>query len=346
MMKKLFGVCLMLVCLVGCDAIVDVEPEEKSATVDGVVVDVNQDGILISQKSDFNECDFLPVQNDYVESETFYDLLDIANISANVGDVVSVEIEPEIAESYPAQAQGISIKVIAQLDVDKTCGAVVEPPKPPVVEVEAFSQELLDVFPKTLNLQQQFHGYAEYGHIQLLTDIENKESIFSIIFEGQMADGMGQYEGRVFDLVYEVTKDSVIERIENQDPYKRLEDENLLNSIIPQRTILKLPLQVGTTWDESFNFEGKEYVATTTLTKVEVNEAGNTEYVTETIVPSIEGYFEETYKEVRTFEQGRGMINFSNLLSKEAVGVDYPEDEETEDLYIFGYSLTDESVVK
>ena len=341
-MKKLIGLCGLLLLLIGCESIIKLTKDDvESITVEGVVVMVEPSSILISQKEDFSECDFLEGQNAYTESHQFYDLLAISNVTAQVGDIVSVEIKPDIAESYPAQAAGVKLEVISHLNQLETCLA----PTTPSAE-ESFSHELLDVFPKTLQLHQQYNGYAEYGHVQTLKDIKNEKSKFFVMFEGEMMDGLGGEEQRRFDLIYEVTDNMVIERIENYDPYNKLNDKNLLNSIIPQKIILKLPLEVGTVWEEPFEFEGIEYLAKTSIVRAELNEAGNMEYETETIIENILGYFQDNYKERRIFEQGLGMIAFSNKLSKEQVGVDYPADEETEDLYLFGYSLSTEHVLK
>ena len=118
-MKKMLLACFMLVSLVGCST----RGEEVSdlVTVNGVVIAVYESSILISQMEDFNECDFLDSYDEYMNSETFYDLLNVSNVSADVGDMVKIKIEPEIAESYPAQAIGVEINAVSHLIKSKNC---------------------------------------------------------------------------------------------------------------------------------------------------------------------------------------------------------------------------------
>ena len=118
-MKKMLLASFMLASLVGCSP----EDEEVSdlVTVNGVVIAVDESSILISQMEDFDECDFLDSYDDYMNSETFYDLLSVSNVSAEVGDMVKVKIEPEIAESYPAQAIGVEINAVSHLMKSENC---------------------------------------------------------------------------------------------------------------------------------------------------------------------------------------------------------------------------------
>ena len=54
-----------------------------------------------------------------------------------------------------------------------------------------------------------------------------------------MTDGYGESVDRLFQLTYEITDEMVIEQIYNEDPYNQLKDSRLLNSIIPNKVLLK-----------------------------------------------------------------------------------------------------------
>ena len=340
-MKKLLVVFMFLLVFGGCETVINVDKALDYETVSGVVVDVSTNSILVAQKDNFDECDFLDNREAYIESDMFYDLIDISDVTAEIGDIVTVTIEPNINDSYPSSAKGVALDVITKIEKGSNCdGMTIIPPK----EEVPFSTELLDLFPKTLNLEQQYHGYAEYGHLQVLQNIENNETNFLITFKGMMMDGFGHHEERTFNMMYEVTDNYVVETIDNHDEYSRHGSTELLNSIIPQKVIIKLPLEVGTTWNETFEYQGAEYSAKSSIVRSDVNDAGNHEYEVSTVVEDIEGFYNDTYKETRVFEEGRGMTSFQNLMSRAEVGVEYAPEEDSEDLYLFGYSLSTESV--
>ena len=143
-------------------------------------------------------------------------------------------------------------------------------------------------------------------------------------------------ESRVFQLTYEITNQAVIEHIYNEDPYNQLKDERLLNSIIPNKVLLKLPLEVGNSWTEKFSYQEKEYTAMTEIVRIDTNEDGKLTYETLTTVAGIEGDYNTT---------GSGMTSFSSFFAFESTGTDDEDFEQAEDLYLFGYSLSAENII-
>ena len=127
--------------------------------------------------------------------------------------------------------------------------------------------------------------------------------------------------------------------------YNQLKDERLLNSIIPNKVLLKLPLEVGNSWTEKFSYQEKEYTAMTEIVRIDTNEDGKLTYETLTTVAGIEGDYNGCYKETRVFTTGSGMTSFSSFFAFESTGTDDEDFEQAEDLYLFGYSLSAENII-
>ncbi len=336
-MKKwlVSGIVIVLVLIV-CSQLWKIK---ESMKIEGTVLQVNESSVLLSQKDGITSEDLLKTYDEWMVGD--YDLISVSNLEdVDVGMILSIVVG-EIAESYPAQAQAKSYEVLnpIELSVQEEQEEIVMAPQNP------YSQQLLDIFPKTVGMKQMFNGYAEYGHLQTLKTTKLLGSIFELQFDGEMIDGRGDSSQRLFQLTYEITDQAVTEHIHNQDAYNQLDDERLLNSIIPDKVLLKLPLEVGNSWFETFAYQGQEYTATTEIVRIETNDDGKVEYETLTTVKAIEGYYNECYKESRVFTTGSGMTSFSNLFSLAAVGVDYEGSEQSEDLYLFGYYLSNEDIV-
>lgn len=333
-MKKwlISGIVIVLV-LIGYSQLSQME---QSMKIEGTVLQVNASSVLLSQKDEITSEDLLKTYDEWMVGD--YNLISVSNLEdVEVGMVLSVVVG-EILESYPAQARAKSYEVLAQSELlvrEEQENSVMAPQKP-------YSPQLLAIFPKTVGMKQLFNGYAEYGHLQILKTAQVVGLTFELEFDGEMIDGRGDGSERLFQLTYEITDQAVIEHIHNQDSYNQLNDERLLNSIIPDKVLLKLPLEVGNSWFETFAYQGQEYTATTEIIRIETNNNGKVEYETLTTVEAIEGYYNECYKENRVFTTGSGVTSFSNLFSLEEIGVDYEESEQSEDLYLFGYYLSNE----
>lgn len=222
-----------------------------------------------------------------------YDLIFVSNIEgAEVGMRLRITIEGTMTESYPAQAKARSYEILNQLQIPKE-----ESDEMVIASENPYNQELLDIFPKTVGMNQLFNGYAEYGHFQTLKTVQEFGSFFQIIFDGMMMDGYEESENRIFRLTYEITVQVVIAKIYNEDPYNELKDSRLLSSIIPNKVLLTLPIEVGNSWTETFGYQEKEYTATTEIVQIETNKDGKLTYETLTTVARIEGDYNGCYKE-------------------------------------------------
>lgn len=170
-----------------------------------------------------------------------------------------------------------------------------------------YSKELFSFFPQKEENQLYFHGYAEYAHFLTVDKLDFTASAASIILTGSMMDGYNLDSGQL-DLKYVVNSDTVTEDISVN--YEDKSKDYTLNSIIPNQIILKFPLKINNSWKQKFSYEGTEYEATTTITSVN-GEDNLTKCTTTTIVTDIDGYLNNTYTEVRTYEKGKGLIFFS-----------------------------------
>lgn len=329
---------IVVLVLIGCLKIFELQMTNLYI-IEGVVLDIDDNGVaLISQKEDLMWTDLNQSYDNWMAGN--YDLIYVSHLEgAQIGMKISITLKGEIAEIYPARATATQYQVMGMIEAeDQSTSQLV------IQAVEPYQEELLNIFPQTIGLMQVFNGYAEYGHVQKLVKAEEKGSLFELTFEGQMMDGIGDYESRQFEIMYQIDHQSVIEKISNQDCYNRLKDEALLNSIIPNKVLLKIPLEVGNSWIEIFPYEGNDYTAKTTIVRAEVNNEGKMEYETLTTVESMTDFYANTYKESRVFVQGSGMVCFSNLFSLDEVGVEYSSSEQSEDLYMFGYGLTNQEI--
>lgn len=331
MKKWLIIAGLFLLILVGC---VKQFKQENEVIIEGTVLQVQDSTILLSKRSDLSQNDLNKTYDDWLLDN--YDLMVISNLDGiEVGMVLRVWIEDNNLEIYPVQAKGKSYEVIHQIEVVNDDSESTASPLN-----QSYNQQLRDIFPKNEDANQLFHGYGEYGHFQKLNNIQSIGSNFQLLFDGYMMDGRGDGGERSFQLVYEITDEEVIEHIYNNDPYNQLENERLLSSIIPDKVILKSPLELGNSWYQTFIYKEKEYTALTEIVEVNTNDKGKSEYETLTKVCGIDGYQEKCYKESRIFTEDSGMTSFSNLFL-----IDNNQTNEQEIvLYLFGYQLSSENI--
>ncbi|MBS5824186.1 MAG: hypothetical protein KID00_10060 [Clostridium argentinense] len=85
-------------------------------------------------------------------------------------------------------------------------------------------------------------------------------------------------------------------------------------SIIKDSEILKSPLVVDNSWSEKFNYKSKEYIASTKITNIGENPEGKKIVETETTVNNIEGFVNNTYRELKTYTEGVGLTSFTRTL--------------------------------
>ncbi|MBZ9634053.1 hypothetical protein [Clostridium sp. FP1] len=163
-------------------------------------------------------------------------------------------------------------------------------------------------------------GPIEYGHIlkYKATKYDKANNCVNIIMDGYNNGGVGLIsEGEngevgAFTLTYTVKSDSVVEVISN-----KTKEETTLGSIIPNKIILKAPLKVGNTWEEKFQYKGKEYTAISKITADEYEQKYSKDkkkykgYVVETSVKGMDNFENKEFNETRIIDLNKGVIEHS-----------------------------------
>lgn len=203
-------------------------------------------------------------------------------------------------------------------------------------ENKDYSKTLATIFPDKVGTTAHYFGLAEYGHNVELTSVKKTDATVVYKIDGTMDDARGgDPDTRTFKVTYTVDHTSIKEVIVNNDELRAKGQDNRLNSIIPNQIILKLPLEVGTKWNQKFTYKKQEYTAATKITQIIEGTDGNKQYVTKTTVDDIDGFYNNQYYEIRTYEVGKGLIQFQNTMEMYDIDVDR---ELTAEDFLFGYT--------
>lgn len=214
---------------------------------------------------------------------------------------------------------------------------VQEPEKP--AEQESSREDLLAIFPQD-DTQRYYHGYAEFGYASKFAG-ESKNGTSDVLkYEGYMVDGEGDDPNdRTFVEEVEIAEDGTVTfKTEKSKSFGLYDSLHLRDSIIENQIILKLPLEQGTKWEQTFNFKGKELVAQNELVEVE-GEKGSRTYKVQTVVKNVEDFLDNTYTETRVYQDGKGLVQFENRLPLSIFSSDAPG--LTQEDYSFAYSLVE-----
>lgn len=203
-------------------------------------------------------------------------------------------------------------------------------------EIEAekgYSQDIASYFPSVEGTVLRHYGTAEYGQTLTLNKVIENDDSLKLSFKGEiddMSDGEGPSKDElIFENQYVIDEDSAKETQNN-------EERKFSQSIIREQIILKTPIKEGTTWKQKVYIEGKEYEAETKITEVSKDEKEKNLVKTETIVKNIDSYPEDTYREVRTYKEGKGLVEFNSIIMLKGVEGEEPTPFE------FGYRLYEE----
>lgn len=191
---------------------------------------------------------------------------------------------------------------------------------------KGYSKELLSYFPSVEGTVFNYSGTAEYGQTLTLNKVIENEDLVTLNFKGEILDvseGEGNSkEDRAIETEYTINKDSVTQAQKNLT-------RRFSQSIIKDQVVLKSPIKVGNTWDQKVSIDGKEYTVTTKITDVSKDDKNKNIVQTETIINAIENYPENTYKEIKIFKEGKGLVEFKSTI---LLG-------ETKNPFEFGYML-------
>jgi len=195
---------------------------------------------------------------------------------------------------------------------------------------EGYSQELASYFPSVEGTVLKYYGTVEYGQTLTLNKvIENQENL-KLIFKGEIHDMSGgegpSKDELILETEYLIDKDSVKEIQRNQD-------RRFSQSIMGEQIVLKTPIEEGGSWKQTVSIDGKEYEAETKIIEILKDERDKKTVKTETIVKGIVVYPENTYREVKTYKEGKGLVEFKKIIMLEGADGEKPTPFE------FGYRL-------
>ncbi|KJS21712.1 MAG: hypothetical protein VR72_09485 [Clostridiaceae bacterium BRH_c20a] len=192
----------------------------------------------------------------------------------------------------------------------------------------------------------RYFGIAEYAHQGELVKINDTQGETIYQFNGSFEDGSGIPGDFKVQYHIDYQKGTVQEKVvENTRS-----DKNQVNSKLKDPIILKLPLEVGNTWQQEITFKGQERMMTATI--VSIAYEGSTFYTQmksstpvmtiRYIVEEASGYFQNRYVEERQFQRGQGIISLSQLMEGNLDIKDLDNDYQVEQAIInhmFGYIL-------
>ncbi|WZL73492.1 hypothetical protein QBE52_01805 [Clostridiaceae bacterium 35-E11] len=172
------------------------------------------------------------------------------------------------------------------------------------------SKKLLSIFPHEKDTTYIYNGFAEYGHVIEIDNVEEKEAetIYDII--GEVGDPSGGEAPGNFDikLQYIVDHEKITEKI--------IQGERLPHKI-PELQVLKLPLKTGSTWDQKIVIDGKEEILKAEIEFVRKDETDDTETYGVVYRVPMKDMPNEMYEERRVFKRGVGLYSFENTIGKE-----------------------------
>lgn len=214
-------------------------------------------------------------------------------------------------------------------------------------QVSGYAEQIaLTAFLPPLDEQLVYYGMAEYSHTGQLVKISDNDQETVYQFNGSFQDGSGIPGDFKIQYIIDKAKGAIQEKvIENTRA-----NINEVNSKLHNPVILKLPLEVGNTWEQEVVFLGQKrnmrarivsmyYEGRTFYSQMRNNQPVLT---VQYMVEGIPEYFQNTYFEERRFQKGMGMIGFSQIM-KGDLGLTAQADEyQIEEAIInnsFGYGL-------
>lgn len=200
-----------------------------------------------------------------------------------------------------------------------------------------------------LEKKLRYFGLAEYAHEGQLVKISENQDKAVYQFNGTFQDGSGipgqfkvQYH---FDYQEGTIQEKVIENTRS--------GKNEINSKLSNPVILKLPLQVGNSWQQEIVFNGEKKTMTALIVSIAYEgqtfytqmKSGPPAVTVRYMVEDAPGYFQKRYVEERKFKKGLGLAGFSQLMKGEPDVKDADNDYEVDQALInhmFGYALARE----
>ncbi len=178
-------------------------------------------------------------------------------------------------------------------------------------QTEMYSEELAKYFPTKEGTELKYFGTAEYGHTIKLNKVTDNQKDLVLDFNGEIMDMSGgegpQREDLLFETQYILDKDSVREIQKN-------DTRRFSQSIMREQVVLKLPITTNATWSQKVTIDEKEYNAETRIIDISTDENGTNLVKTETTIKGLEFYPDNTYKEIKSFKEGKGLAAYEKII--------------------------------
>lgn len=185
-------------------------------------------------------------------------------------------------------------------------------------KVSAETEDLLKVFPQQVGTEWIYNGFAEYGHKMRLDVISHlQDGGTRHLLTGTVDDMSGGESKKDFSLQleYTFTAEGIREKIQKGDmmPHK-----------IADMIVLKAPLQAGTKWSQEVTLDGKTVTLQAEILETVKETSDDTNVYKVRYTAKASGYPDDVYVETRSYQEGKGLIQFENTYNNEIT---------------FGYSL-------
>lgn len=186
-----------------------------------------------------------------------------------------------------------------------------------------------------LGLEYRYTGLAEYAHTGQLIKVESKSGEDVYEYRGTILGASGVDTTFVVQYRADTKRGTVTEQVMSNE--RGTAD---IHSKLHNLVVLKFPLETGATWSHKATLDGTSVTVKAEVVRYDAD-AG---VVQVRYTAPAEGYYDNTYRETRTFEAGYGMTAFSMLLPGD-IGLS-PEDAKDEakratalDAFSFHYEM-------
>ena len=168
-------------------------------------------------------------------------------------------------------------------------------------------------FHQTFGGTQTFSNHKQETLYHLThTDTQEHSNTTRLSYKGKVVHTDLVSGSHSFEAHYQITGESIIESFHQEKPLLPIHSSHTLFSIIPNKTILKSPLKLENKWEEHFIYNGEKHQATSTISKLWLDESDRRCYQVQTFVPTVHPSESESYFETRVYTEGLGLTSFKN----------------------------------
>lgn len=171
-----------------------------------------------------------------------------------------------------------------------------------------YNKSLADYFPLVEGHTLEYSKIYKYAPLLTLEKSTNEKGNLILTFKGEILDKNKntKIKNVDFEIEYIIGDNSVEEKIKNINT-------NLLQPFIKEQIVLSVPIKKDTVWNQNVLINNKHYDAITKI--IEHREISKDKYLTkiETTVKGIKDYPNNTYKEIRSFETNKGLVEFERI---------------------------------